>query len=240
MFSHTLAPYLALTTCHTTPTVTPPMVEEPYDTYIDFGLDDEATSFASPSDSQTLPPFLVEILAALNSEPPSFQVEETAANALTLPSPPAAPSTSYPQSISPSYCPFPAPSSSSRNSLTERHPWTCVRPSDTIHVHGSLAAPPAPFAPPLLSVPPEFFVLPAPPPPNPYVYTPPVIFYDTPGKRLQEQREDPGRRERSPPRKRRRKATPRINAPDFGHGLNTFHDPPPIPEDIVESKYAVF
>ena len=229
MFPHTLASYPALTTCHTTPTVTPPMVEEPYDTYIDFGLDDEAAPFASPSDSQTLPPFLAEILAALNSEPPSFQVEEPYANALTFPSPPVAPSTSYPQTISPSYHPFPTPS----NSLREHHPCPCVRPSDTIRVHGSLPAPPAP------SVPPAFFVLPAPPPPNPYVYVPPAIRHQTPTKRLQEQIEGPSCREQSSSRKRQRRAPPRASGPDVGCVSNTIDDASLIPEVMVEGGYAV-
>ena len=211
------------------------MVEGLYDTYIDFGLDDEATSFASPSDSQTLPPFLVEILAALNSELPSFQIEESAANALTFPSPPAAPSTAYPQTISPSYYPFPTPS----DSLSEHHPWTCVRPSDTIRVHGSLSAPPAPSAPPVLSVPPAFFFLPAPPPPNPYVYVPPAIRHQTPTKRLQEQIEGPSCREQSSSRKRQRRAPPRASGPDVGCVSNTIDDASLIPEVMVEGGYAV-
>ncbi|KAM5531852.1 hypothetical protein V8D89_014482 [Ganoderma adspersum] len=210
------------------------MVEEPYDTYIDFGLDDEATSFASPSDSQTLPPFLVEILAALNSGPPSSQVGESAANTLTFPSPSAAPSTSYAQSISPSYYPFPTPSSSLRSSLSEHHPWTSVRPSDTIRVHGSLPILPVPSTP-VFSVPPASFVLPAPPPPNPYVYVPPAISRHTPSKRLQEQIEDPGRREQSSPRKRRRAVPPRASALDVDYALNTIYDCPPIPEGSVEA-----
>ncbi|PIL34119.1 hypothetical protein GSI_03830 [Ganoderma sinense ZZ0214-1] len=211
----------------------PPMVEEPYDTYIDFGFDDEeATSFASPADSQNLPPFLVEILAALNSGPSSSHVEEPIANGLTFPSPPALPSESYTESILPIYYSIPTPSSSLRSSLSEHRPSTSVYPSDIIRVHS--AAPPAP---PVLAIPPAFLVLPAPQPSTQYAHVPPAIFPQTSSKRPRDYIENSAPHKLSSP-KRQRTATFDSNASVVNHASNSIANAPPLPKVMAEAAHG--
>nr|VWO97074.1 Aspartyl proteinase [Ganoderma boninense] len=202
------------------------MAEEPYDTYIDFGFDDdEATYFSPPTESQDLPPFLVEILAALNPESTSSLVEAPTANASTFRSPqtPAAPFVSYAQNILPFYYPITAPSSSLRGSISEYGPSTCVCPSDTIYVPGFHAA--APPAPPV----PAFHVPPAYQLPNPYARVPSALPQPMSTKRPREHTEHHALHEHSSPRKRQRTAPPGSSAPDIGYTANIVANAPPFP-----------
>ncbi len=223
MFFYTLVPYLASTICPTTPTVTSLMSEEPYDTYIDFGFDDEANTFASPADPQNIPPFLLEILAALGSGFPSSQIEGPA-TVSTFPSPPTALSVPPAQPFSPFYHPFPTPSSSlgTWSALSGYHPAACVRPSDTIRIHG---APYAALGPPALSS---------------HGRVTPTLLRHSPTKRPREEMENSGHPERSSPQKRLRAAPPRTTrAPDVEHTLNFIDNHSPIPHFVDEGVCAV-
>ncbi|KAI1796362.1 hypothetical protein LXA43DRAFT_1157394 [Ganoderma leucocontextum] len=187
------------------------MAEEPYDTDIDFGFGDEANAFPSPSDTQNLPAFLVDILAVLNSGLPSLQVEEPT-NAPTLPLVPTAPSASPAQSPSTFYYPFPTSSSSLWGAFGQDHLTTCVRPSDTIHIHGASSA----------SL--------APPAPSAQQHVPPALPRHSRAKRPREQTEDSGRPQQSSPQKRQRAAPSRTSAANVGHTSGTIDDPPPVLE----------
>ena len=201
-------------------TATSLMAEEPFDTYIKFGFEDETTSFSPPADEQNLPDLVVEILAALQSEPRLPQAEEpTKASTYLLV--PAALSAPPSQNTSNFYHPSPTSPDPLGVASDRVYPATYVRPSDTIYVHGALLAAPAPQA------------------SSPHQYVPLVSPHPLLAKRPREQWENSSRTDQSPSQKRQR-ATPFYpSATDIGHPSSSINGLSHSSETVAEGVYSV-